>query len=292
MRDHDERVTGADHGGGDSCLSGIQHQGLGPAAVALSDGHCALNHQHRARVVFPRARGQQQIPDDQAGGRAAHVSGLDGRPKVHDALVDNASGILGRFMNVIMNVVFPYIILGAMFGKSAGGQTLIKLAFRWTRHMRGGPAHAAIFSSAMCGTITGGPVVNLLSTGVLTIPMMIKRGFSKVFAGGMEAAPSSGGSLVCRGPVCTELSLFAQSAATGEPVLRKFGVRWAFGGGPYVSGRQSYISPGRIRPVLGVFSGIPYVSRGEVYNSRGGAALTGRSDLRPVKVLRHGFTLG
>ena len=58
---------------------------------------------------------------------------LDGIPNVHDALVNNAAGFLGRFMNVIMNVVFPYIILGALFGKSAGGQTLIKLAFRWTR---------------------------------------------------------------------------------------------------------------------------------------------------------------
>ncbi|MDG1470111.1 MAG: TRAP transporter large permease subunit [Ascidiaceihabitans sp.] len=106
---------------------------------------------------------------------------LDGRPNVHDALVNNASGMLGRFMNVIMNVVFPYIILGAMFGKSAGGQSLIKLAFRWTRKLRGGPAHAAIVSSAMFGTITGGPVVNVLSTGVLTIPMMLKRGFSASF---------------------------------------------------------------------------------------------------------------
>ena len=42
-------------------------------------------------------------------------------------------------MHVIMNVVFPYIILGALFVKSAG-QTLIKLAFRWTRKLRGGPA--------------------------------------------------------------------------------------------------------------------------------------------------------
>ena len=47
----------------------------------------------------------------------------------------------------------------------------------------GGPAHVMIVSSAMFGTITGGPVVNVLSTGVLTIPMMLKRGFSKVFRG-------------------------------------------------------------------------------------------------------------
>lgn len=139
---------------------------------------------------------------------------LDGVPNVHDALVNNASGILGRFMNVIMNVVFPYIILGALFGKSAGGQTLIKLAFRWTRKLRGGPAHAAIVSSAMFGTITGGPVVNVLSTGVLTIPMMIKRGFSKVFAGGMEAAASSGGSIM---PPVMGVAAFILAAMTGVP---------------------------------------------------------------------------
>jgi len=139
---------------------------------------------------------------------------LDGVPNVHDALVNNASGILGRFMHVIMNVVFPYIILGSLFGKSAGGQTLIKLAFRWTRHLRGGPAHAAIVSSAMFGTISGGPVVNVLSTGVLTIPMMIKRGFSRVFAGGMEAAASSGGSIM---PPVMGVAAFILAAMTGVP---------------------------------------------------------------------------
>ena len=56
---------------------------------------------------------------------------LDGVPNVHDALVNNASGFLGRFMHVIMNIVFPYIILGALFGKSAGGRTLIKLAVQF-----------------------------------------------------------------------------------------------------------------------------------------------------------------
>ncbi|WP_432816845.1 TRAP transporter permease [Sulfitobacter sp. JB4-11] len=139
---------------------------------------------------------------------------LDGRPNVHDALVNNASGMLGRFMNVIMNVVFPYIILGAMFGKSAGGKALIKLAFRWTRHLRGGPAHAAIVSSAMFGTITGGPVTNVLSTGVLTIPMMLKRGFSRTFAGGVEAAASSGGSIM---PPVMGVAAFILAALTAVP---------------------------------------------------------------------------
>ena len=130
----------------------------------------------------------------------------------HDALVNHSAGFFGRFMNVLMLMVFPYIVLGSLFGRCAGGQSLIKLAFLLTRNLRGGPAHAAVFSSAMFGTITGGPVVNVLSTGVLTIPMMLKRGFSRVFAGGVEAAASSGGSIM---PPILGVAAFVMAALTG-----------------------------------------------------------------------------
>ncbi|MEM8731881.1 MAG: TRAP transporter large permease subunit [Pseudomonadota bacterium] len=138
----------------------------------------------------------------------------DGRPRVHDVLVNNSSGLLGRFMDIALNTIFPYLVLGSLFGSSAGGRSLIKLAFRWTRHLRGGPAHAAIVSSAMFGTISGGPIVNVLSTGVLTIPMMIKRGFSKVFAGGVEAAASSGGSIM---PPVMGVAAFVLASLTAIP---------------------------------------------------------------------------
>ncbi|MBX2839424.1 MAG: TRAP transporter fused permease subunit [Gammaproteobacteria bacterium] len=138
----------------------------------------------------------------------------DGRSRVHDILVNNASGLLGRFMDIILNEIFPYLILGALFGASAGGKSMIKVAFRWTRKLRGGPAHAAIVSSATFGTISGGPIVNVLSTGVLTIPMMIKSGFSRVFAGGMEAAASSGGSIM---PPVMGVAAFVLAALTGVP---------------------------------------------------------------------------
>ena len=128
------------------------------------------------------------------GGEPRHL--ISGRPKVHDILVNTGSSLLGQFMNILLNTVFPYVVLGGLFGASGGGRSMIKLAFRWTRHLRGGPAHAAIVSSALFGTISGGPVVNVLSTGVLTIPMMVRRGFNRVFAGGVEAAASSGGQVM------------------------------------------------------------------------------------------------
>jgi TRAP transporter 4TM/12TM fusion protein len=139
---------------------------------------------------------------------------IDGRPNVLDILINSSQGLLGRFMDILLNTVFPYIVLGALFGASAGGQSLIKLAFLWTCRLRGGPAHAAIVSSALFGTVSGGPVVNVMSTGVLTIPMMLKRGFSKVFAGGVEAAASSGGSIM---PPVMGVAAFVLASLTATP---------------------------------------------------------------------------
>jgi len=126
-------------------------------------------------------------------------------------------GFMGRFMDIIVNQVFPYVVLGALFGTSAGGTSLIKLAVRVTRNLRGGPAHAAIVSSALFGTITGGPVTNVLSTGRLTIPMMRRNGFSKEFAGGVEAAASSGGQIM---PPVMGVAAFVLVALTAVPYTK------------------------------------------------------------------------
>ncbi|MDU8913842.1 TRAP transporter fused permease subunit [Aestuariicoccus sp. MJ-SS9] len=138
----------------------------------------------------------------------------DGRLRVHDLLINQGSGLLGQFLHIMLNTVFPYVVLGALLTVSAGGRTLIKLAFLWTRHLRGGPANAAIVASAMFGTTTGTPVVNVLGTGTLTIPMMVKRGFSKVYAGGVEAAASSGGQIM---PPIMGIAAFVLASMTGVP---------------------------------------------------------------------------
>lgn len=126
-------------------------------------------------------------------------------------------GFMGRFMDIVVNQVFPYVVLGALFGTSAGGTSLIKLAVRVTRNLRGGPAHAAIVSSAMFGTVTGGPVTNVLSTGRLTIPMMRRNGFSAPFAGGVEAAASSGGQIM---PPVMGVAAFVLVALTAVPYTK------------------------------------------------------------------------
>ncbi|MDC0196767.1 TRAP transporter fused permease subunit, partial [Gammaproteobacteria bacterium] len=131
-----------------------------------------------------------------------------------NALILESNGILGQFLNITVNVVFPYVVLGSLFGASAGGKSLIKWAVVITRKLRGGPAHAAIVGSAIFGTISGGPVVNVLGTGTLTIPMMIKNGFRRTFAGGVEAAASSGGQIM---PPVMGIAAFVLAALSTVP---------------------------------------------------------------------------
>ena len=60
-------------------------------------------------------------------------------------------------------------------------------------HLRGGPAKAAIFASAMTGTIMGSANANVVTTGAFTIPMMKRTGFRPEVAAGIETAASTGG---------------------------------------------------------------------------------------------------
>ncbi|MDA0238924.1 MAG: TRAP transporter fused permease subunit [Proteobacteria bacterium] len=131
-----------------------------------------------------------------------------------NAIIIESNGLLGQFLNITVNIVFPYVVLGSLFGASAGGRSLIKMAVVVTRKLRGGPAHAAIVGSAVFGTISGGPVVNVLGTGTLTIPMMIKNGFRKTFAGGVEAAASSGGQIM---PPVMGIAAFVLAALSTVP---------------------------------------------------------------------------
>ena len=105
-------------------------------------------------------------------------------------------GVVGGITAILIFTAFPFVLLGAMLERTGGARSLIKIAFHFTRHLRGGPAHAAIVSSALFGTMSGGAVTNVVATGVITIPMIIRRGFHRAFAGGVEATASSAGQIM------------------------------------------------------------------------------------------------
>ncbi len=120
---------------------------------------------------------------------------------LHELLSQNLwfsldTGILGSTFSVVITTVFPFIILGAILEGIGAGESMIRIAFRLMRRTAGGPAHAAILSSALFGTVSGSAVANVVGTGVVTIPMIKRRGFTSEFAGAVEASASTGGQIM------------------------------------------------------------------------------------------------
>ena len=101
--------------------------------------------------------------------------------------------LFGIPMRVFAQLVFGFLIFGISLQFTGGGPFFINLAFALLGHFRGGPAKVSIFSSGLMGSMSGGPISNVLTTGPLSIPAMRRIGFSREYASGVEACASTGG---------------------------------------------------------------------------------------------------
>lgn len=106
-----------------------------------------------------------------------------------------SAGIFGIAVSVMAQYVVLFILFGVLLNAVGGGRFFTRLAFALFGHRRGGPAKAAVVSSAMLGTLSGSAIGNVVTTGIFTIPLMIRLGYKRAFAGGVEAAASNGGML-------------------------------------------------------------------------------------------------
>ena len=111
-------------------------------------------------------------------------------------LYTGTEGIYGPAMNVSANYVALFVLFGAMLERFGGGQLFVDLAYSLTRKTRGGPAKAAVLSSALMGTMSGSAVANVATTGAFTIPLMKKNGYKASTAGAIEAVSSTGGQIM------------------------------------------------------------------------------------------------
>lgn len=105
-------------------------------------------------------------------------------------------GVFGIALGVSTSFVFLFVLFGALLERAGAGNYFIQLAFSLLGHMRGGPAKAAVVSSALTGMISGSSIANVVTTGTFTIPMMKKVGFSAEKAGAVEVASSVNGQIM------------------------------------------------------------------------------------------------
>jgi TRAP transporter 4TM/12TM fusion protein len=108
----------------------------------------------------------------------------------------DTNGMLSSIFGVAAVILPPFILFGALFSRTGGGAFITDVAMSTLGKTRGGPAKMAVVASGLFGTISGLAVANVITTGVVTIPLMKKTGYKPHMAGAIEAVASSGGQIM------------------------------------------------------------------------------------------------
>ena len=105
-------------------------------------------------------------------------------------------GVFGVALGVSSGFIFLFVLFGSLLDKAGAGNYFIKSAFALLGHMRGGPAKAAVLSSAATGIISGSSIANVVTTGTFTIPLMKRVGYRPDQAAAVEVSSSVNGQLM------------------------------------------------------------------------------------------------
>lgn len=147
-----------------------------------------------------------------------YLGGALGHPKYDFSVVLSSlgigfSGIYGMILNSSANLIFLFIIFGSMFEVVGIGRFFIEIGNFLGKHLRGGAAQTAVFSSSFVGMCTGAAAANVALTGAYTIPLMKKAGFKPEHAGAIEAMASTGGQLT---PPVMGVAIFLMASFLGK----------------------------------------------------------------------------
>lgn len=124
------------------------------------------------------------------------------------------NGIFGIAFAVVVNIIFIFIVFGAILRLTGAGALFIDLSYMLTGRYPGGPAQCAVVASSLLGSINGSGPANVVATGSFTIPLMKRTGYHPEFAGAVEAAASTVGQIM---PPIMGVGAFIMSEITGIP---------------------------------------------------------------------------
>jgi TRAP transporter 4TM/12TM fusion protein len=108
----------------------------------------------------------------------------------------DVNSMIGAILQVAVLVVIPFTILGQVLARTGGADFFADIAMAAMGRFRGGAAKIAVVGSALFGMISGSAVSNVLAVGIVTIPTMIRSGFTPYRAAAIESVGSTGGQLM------------------------------------------------------------------------------------------------
>ncbi len=125
---------------------------------------------------------------------------LQGRSVAVDRMIVylslDSNGLLGIAMRVSTTIVISFVFFGNLLRPTGGSAFFTDFSTSLMGRYRGGSSKIAIVASSLFGSISGSAVSNVVSTGVITIPLMRQAGYPAHSAAAIEAVASTGGQLM------------------------------------------------------------------------------------------------
>lgn len=132
---------------------------------------------------------------------------------VTEVVLLSDKGLWGMLVGVASTTLAAFVLFGALLLHTGAGEAFFQLAAKLASRTQGGAAKVSTLASAFFGTISGSTVANVATTGNFTIPLMIRLGYPRTFAGGVEAVASTGGQLM---PPIMGTAAFVMAELIGE----------------------------------------------------------------------------
>lgn len=134
--------------------------------------------------------------------------------EIVDHLVFSTNGLFGPALEVAAFLVLVFVVFGALLDRIGGADFFYDIANSLVGKQVGGASKVAVVSSGLYGSISGSPTADVVTTGSFSIPLMIKTGTSRTYAGAIESAASTGGALL---PPVMGSAAFLMTDFTGIP---------------------------------------------------------------------------
>jgi TRAP transporter 4TM/12TM fusion protein len=105
-------------------------------------------------------------------------------------------GVFGVPTLVSATFIFLFVVFGSVMSHGGLLRFFTDGALAVAGGTTGGAGKVAVISSGLFGTVNGSAIANAVTTGAFTIPLMIRAGYRREFAAGVEATASMGGQLI------------------------------------------------------------------------------------------------
>ena len=138
-------------------------------------------------------------------------------PRALSVWYTGMDGIFGMPLGIIFSIVLAFMVLARLLDATGFDKAFTNVGLALFGGVAGGPAKASVIASGLFGSISGGSAANVAVTGIVTIPMMKRIGYTPEYAAAVEAVASNGGHIM---PPVMAATVFIMAQLMGMPYIK------------------------------------------------------------------------